>query len=75
MADEISNSPLAVDDDSLAGLISNQAPPSSLDEISPDVKCDQQMEDLFNLNEPKDIINGNQIYPVSNQIYPVSDKV
>lgn len=64
MADEDSNSNShLVIDDSLAGLVSGQIPPSSIDDISPDVECDQQMDDLFKLNAPKDIINGNPKLP------------
>lgn len=66
MTDEDSSScSHLVIDDALAGLVSDQVPPTSIDEISPDVECDQHMDDLFNLNEAKDIINGNPKLPVA----------
>ena len=44
-------------DDTLTALVAGEGP-CSIDEISPDVVCDEQTENIFNCNSPKDIING-----------------
>ena len=44
-------------DDTLTALVAGEGP-CSIDEISPDVVCEEQTENIFNCNSPKDIING-----------------
>lgn len=48
-------------DDALNALVADDIL-YSLDEISPDVVCDEQTESLFQSNSAKDIINGTSIF-------------